>query len=271
MHNVARLALGLLVLSAPAHAADSLAEAVRQQVLGGRYMSPPGGCRPSGRDLLGWPAQQLQECRYEVTDVHSDGSKHKKAAVVFLANPEPERVLSWLTTACTRARPHEVDTCVRKQARAIRAASGAQFPVAGLVWEDQSCGSGLGTCRDGSDGINEGYVFRNGVTVRVQGYRNGSTDAVSEQQLQALATDQTVTGMSRTGGFARVISTTRDEFASYTHRDDIPVGRGDAPAASAWSDIVGGTYRAALSSDDNPLIDARVCAAYGLPAGCRAQ
>lgn len=257
------------LLSGGAAFGESLADYVSRQVLGGRYMSPPGACTPGDRDLLGWPADLLLRCRYEVTDVHGDGSRHAKIGLVYLANPPPERVLAWLSSACRKASADDVYGCVRSEARAIRAASGAQFPVAGLVWEDQACGSPLGHCREGADGINEGYVFRNGVTVRVTGFANGSTDAVGPARLELLATGQQVTGIRRSGGYARILSTSRSEFAAFAGRADVPVGEGSADAAIAWSDLVGDLYRQALSEDDNSLLTASICVRRGMPGECK--
>ena len=260
--------LATLTLAGSASAGDTLLGDVSRAVLGGRYLSPSGGCTPGDRDLLGWPADRLTRCRYEVTDIHRDGSRRSKAGIVYLANPSPERVLAWLESACRRADPADVEGCVRDEALAIRVASGAQFPVAGLVWEDQACGSPLGSCHGGSDGINEGYVFRNGVTVRVAGYANGSTDPVDDALLERLAMEQEATGIRRTGGYARILSTSREQYAAFTRRPGIPVGEGTAGAAIAWSDLVGDLYRRALSDDENPLITASVCSHKNMPQGC---
>jgi len=222
-------------------------------------MSPTGGCATSERDLLNWPKAELQRCVYTVTDTLKNGTKRTKKAIVYLANPTAAQVLAWLRSACAIAQPAAVDACVRKQAKAIRGASGAQFPVAGLVWEDLS-----------GDKIQEAYIFRNGVTVRISGLANGSTDPVAtDAALEALASAQTVTGVKATGGYARILSTARDAFRDHTGRTDIPVGKSDAASALAWSDVVGSTYRAALSVPSNPLVTAAVCSAYGFPTACK--
>jgi hypothetical protein len=51
--------LSMLALAGPASAGATLLDDVSRAVLGGRYLSPSGGCTPGDRDLLGWPADRL--------------------------------------------------------------------------------------------------------------------------------------------------------------------------------------------------------------------
>jgi hypothetical protein len=253
---------------APALAQQTLDKYVEKQVLASGYLSPQDGCKTPANAVFAWPAAELQRCEYQVTDKLKNGTKRQKKAVIYLANPTPERVLIWLKTACGLAKPNALDSCIRNAADDIRAASGAQFPVAGLVWEDQLCGDPLGVCKNGSDGVNEAYIFRNGVTVRIEGLKNGSTNPVTSD-LETLATSQKVTGVRSTGGYARIVSTTREAFRDFTGRKDIPVGKSDADSAIAWSDMVGTAYRAALSDAGNPLISATLCEKYNWPQACK--
>jgi hypothetical protein len=252
--------LGTIPSLASAQAAidSATAKFVTATIISGRYLSPPGSCRASERDLFGWAKGELLRCRYEVIDQLQGATTKAKAGIVYLANPTPERVLKWLTAACQRAQPNDVRQCIRSGASEIRGASGAQFPVAGLVWEDM----------EGS-GINKGYVFRNGVTVRTKQFSNGTSESLpNDAALENLASAHEVTGVRPNGGFARVMSTSRAEFARFTGRVDIPVGKEDAASALLWSDIVGQTYREALSSEENWLVSSRVCQKYGFPLGC---
>src|SRR3954451_583753 len=79
--------LAMLALAGPASARDALLDDVSRAVLGGRYLSPSNGCTPGDRDLLSWSADRLARCRYEVTDIHRDGSRRSKAGIVYFANP----------------------------------------------------------------------------------------------------------------------------------------------------------------------------------------
>src|SRR3954463_13175787 len=79
--------LAMLALAGPASAGDALLDDVSRAVLGGHYLAPSGRCTHGDRDLLGWSADRLARCRYEVTDIHRDGSRRSKAGIVYLANP----------------------------------------------------------------------------------------------------------------------------------------------------------------------------------------
>lgn len=243
-----------LLLAGPASSQDDLEAYVREQVLSGRYLSD-GACAAATTDLFGWSASALQRCVYTV----SDGSgRPAKRGVVYLADPPADIVLRWLATACGRIQPSNATRCIRRSAASIRGASGAQFPVAGIVWEDIAH----------ADGIHEAYAFRNGVTVKLAGHANGSSAPIDDAVLEALAVDRAIVGSPKSGGYARIWSTDRASFARYTRRTDIPVGQTDAQSALRWSTIVGDTYRAALAADENPLITAKLCAQLAFPATC---
>jgi hypothetical protein len=232
---------------------------VKREVERGRYMSNAAECKPATADILGWSASMLTECIYRVADTVEPRSK--KTGLVFLANASPERIQKWLNASCQRAMPTKIEDCIRNSVSAIRLASGAQFPVSGLVWEDME-----------GDGIQKGYVFRNGVTIRIAEFSNGSASVPDLELLRAIASPTTtIKGMRRDGGFARIISTTRKDYARFSGRSDIPTGRGDGAAAVSWSNIVGEVYRSSLNSDENPLITASICARAGWPIGCRTR
>ena len=220
------------------------------------YLSPTGGCKSHETALLNWLPNELQRCEYTVLDT---SSSTRRFGLVYLANPGGAKIFDWVFTACQKASPKAALACIRRSARAVRDASGGQFPVAGLVLEDM----------DGS-GTNKGYVFRNGVTVHVKGFKNGSADTPSDGTgLEALATNQSVEGVNAAGGYARVLSTTRADYARFSGRSDVPVNRADSMAALLWSDMVGEIHRASLGSKENALITSTVCAQYGFPATCK--
>jgi hypothetical protein len=228
----------------------------KREVEHGRYMSNAADCKPATEDVLGWPAKMVTECIYRVQDTVKPYTK--KTGLVFLANASPERIHIWLNASCNRVMPRRIEECIKKFVSAISAASGAQFPVSGLVWEDMD-----------RDGIEEGYVFRNGVTIRIKEFRNGTYPVPNLALLRTIASpNTTVTGMREDRAFARILSTTREDYAHFSGRLDVPVGRGDRKSALFWSKIVGDVYRASLNSDENPLISAAICARAGWPKGC---
>lgn len=253
----------------------------------GEYMVQSGGCTVTTQAFMGWAAGTLRRCTYAVQARYRDGTTRNKPGLVYLATFPPERLLAWLKTACAKAAPTSAPAaCITSLTDVIRGASGAQFAVAGLVWEDQLCNDHRGQCRYAGDkrgksqalgdGVYEPYVFRGGVTVRVAGVENGSVNRPGTKhlllptraELQSYVTSP-ILGLSVQKGFARIASTTRASFARLSHRDDVPIGRGDAQAALAWSGIVDDAFRAALASSDNPLLDARACQGHGWPFTCR--
>ena len=275
----------LLCLAGPARAAwiDGPAD----KIVGG-YLEPSGRCEPYAQPIMGWPTGSIKRCSYSVTDTYASSGKQVKNGIVYVADVTYGRLRTWLQTACKTAGVRDVAACVATQGENVKSASGAQFPVLGLVWEDQSCddprGANYAKCtkqppnKRGGDGIYEPYAFHNGVTVRIamDAFRNGvpnrqPSSAIfvpTEDELQAILTAP-VTGMSPKKGYGRILSTTRADYRQLTGRANIPVKSGTGDTAKLWSGTVGDIYRKALSSNDDPLITATVCASYDWPAGCR--
>ena len=60
----------------------------------------------------------------------------KKRGLVYMLNPSPEKLATWIATACWEVK-QSVDTLYTHQlTRFIKWQSGAQFPVSGVVYED---------------------------------------------------------------------------------------------------------------------------------------
>ncbi len=109
--------------------------------------------------------------------------------------------------------------------------SGAQFAVAGVVYEDM-------------DGTGQRiYPFRNGVTVRVEGLPYATREQPSAAQMAAYRTGS----IAFVGRYGRIVGTTPDEWTALT-RESVAADR------SNWPDIVGRAYRAAWGQDRNALI-----------------
>ncbi|MBY5775950.1 hypothetical protein HFN59_02275 [Rhizobium leguminosarum] len=140
--------------------------------------------------------------------------------------------------------------------------------------------AGKGKPLGGTNGVKEQYMFRSGVTVRIKGCPNGENSDAKNSDPYATCRDddalnRTDEHTSMKSGKARIISTTPAMLQRYTNRQDIRTSAfsdtdyfGSVEEGRAWLRIVEETYRAALSSADNPLIDAWVCNAYKWPRGC---
>ena len=189
----------------------------------GRYMEQM--CRDSTYD--GWTGYPVQVCDYTVRD--------KKlgpiSARVVLLDPTPSQLARWTVSACIEVRGTADAECTAAVLDRIISQSNAQFPVAGLVLEDQHVA-----------GNYEVYPFRDGVTVRVDGITNMRqvipTATMNEIALSAPP--------KATGLYARVAGTTREEYAAICPDADV--------TGLAWRRVVRQAYQSAWRSDRNPLL-----------------
>jgi hypothetical protein len=284
----------------------SLVKLAQERLVDGRYID---NCTAAADGLFkNWPKGVVQKCTYDRTDTFTDGKKPRVVrsykAVAYMANADAYRLASWINTACSMATDTSKDrqSCFSTTVGAIQGQSGAQFPLAGQVMEDMGCKDGIthsdcviarhdrktvicpyrdyAACwakakKDGGDdpdseqnGVNEQYMFRSGVTVRIKDCPNSEN---SDSQIKdPYATCRDNDALNRTdvptsipSGKARIISTTPAMFQLYMRREK------PYKIDGQWLQLVEDTYRTALSSDDNPLIDAWVCSASPKwPKGC---
>ncbi|MBK8211804.1 MAG: hypothetical protein IPK78_19505 [Rhodospirillales bacterium] len=120
--------------------------------------------------------------------------------------------------------------------------SSAQFPIAGIVFEDMEAK------------LMKGYAFRDGLTARVDGWTNGSEASPTSEQTKA-ALEQPPLWISEHARVARGdIGEVKclDPSASFDpkHRDD------------RWRDYVRARFVEALQGDHNMLLLAQVFAHY---------
>ncbi|HET7230551.1 MAG TPA: hypothetical protein VFJ16_11150 [Longimicrobium sp.] len=182
--------------------------------------------------FAGWDGFPVKRCTYSVRE-RGGGSK---TATVVLLDATPRQLARWVVQACAEARRTTAAACTGKLRRRIIEQSGAQFPVAGIVLEDME-----------GDGTQNLFVFRDGVTVTVDGVSNGSAGPVTADVIRRSLTSPVV----RTGKFARVASTTREEYRANG-------GTVDAGTSTnrklAWLGVVRTLYQQAFRSDRNELL-----------------
>jgi hypothetical protein len=195
---------------------------------GARYMEQ--NCADT--TFEGWSGFPLKRCTYTVRD-RATGSK---TASVILLDATPRQLARWVVRACMEARHTSGVACTRRLRQQIVAESGAQFPVAGIVLEDM----------DGP-GLQKIYVFRDGVTVSVDGIANGSAAPVTPEMSRRAITAPVV----RTGKFARVASTTREQYRA--NGGTVDVGTSSDRKLS-FLGVVRTLYQQAWSSDRNELL-----------------
>lgn len=189
-----------------------------------RYME--GSCQPT--TYPGWTGVPLKLCRYRVSDAFSGGTRQ---ADVILADAEPSQLARWVVQAAMERRGRVQRSDTDAICSDIIGQSGAQFPVAGVVYEDM-------------DGTGQRiYPFRNGVTVRIAGLPYATREQPTAAQMAAYRTGP----IAFVGRYGRIAGTLPDEWTALTG-EAVPADR------STWPDIVGRAYRQAWGQDRNALI-----------------
>ncbi len=80
-----------------------------------------------------------------------------KTGRVYLLDPSPEKLATWIATACWEVKQSVEYKYTDSLFRWIKGQSGAQFPVKGVVYEDQY-----------TKDFQEPYIFKDGVTVYIK-------------------------------------------------------------------------------------------------------
>lgn len=188
-----------------------------------RYMEQ--NCQKSA--YPGWEGFPTQLCKYTVKDKNG----RTKSAQVLLLDASANKLATWIVSTCLKIKGNANSPCTSKLSRKVIEQSGGQFPVAGIVYEDLN-----------EDGINEVYVFRNGVTVSVNGIKNGSTQQPTSQQINNSLNG----GVESTFKFARIVGTTREDYKSFGGKQDVE--------GNKWLKVVKDLYHKAFNSDTNDLM-----------------
>ncbi len=198
--------------------------------LSSRYMET--SCNPTS--YPGWDGLPLIECNYSVT-----GRKEvvAKTAKVIMLNPSPEQLAHWVVYTCLEVVGNAKAKCTSRLSQQIIGQSGAQFPVAGIVFEDILP----------EDGIFEVYAFRNGVTVKVNGVKHLGTNQPSGEEIRKAIDGDIVW----TGKYARIQSTTREQYKANGGRKDV----GNSPnTRGRWLEVSRELYKSAWGKDRNELM-----------------
>jgi hypothetical protein len=194
-----------------------------------RYMEQQ--CQPT--TYPEWEGFPLKECLYQVTDQNGT----QKSAKVIMLNPSAEQLARWVVATCMIVKGNADRQYTDQLFERIIGQSGAQFPVAGIVFEDKN-----------GDGVNKIYCFRDGLTVRVKGVRSDDhvpTDEEIEKSLHG-EIDKTWTGQ-----YARIQGTTREQYKANGGTVDV----GDQNNLKlSWLDVIRELYQAAWGKDRNELM-----------------
>lgn len=191
-----------------------------------RYMEK--NCVPTTYDQ--WDhTLPLQECKYTVKGKHDPA---EKTAKVILLNAEPDQLARWVVSTCIEVVGSATIKCTKAIGKQIIEQSGAQFPIAGIVFEDILP----------EDGKFEVFAFRNGVTVRIDGVKHLGTDQPSDDEIQKSLTGQVTSTLK----FARIQSTTRQQYLAN--------GGNKSVMGNAWNEVNRELYKAAWGHNRNEMM-----------------
>jgi hypothetical protein len=185
-------------------------------------------------------------CTYRVESTSTKAAiRGVKQATVDAIFPAPARMARWIVDSCLWAGSADLAGCIgflQTGPAGILQQSSAQFPIAGIVFEDMEAG------------LMKGYAFRDGLTVQVKDWKNGSEASPTPEQTKA-ALEEPPLWVSEHARVARGdIGDVKclDPLAPFDpkHRDD------------RWRDYVRARFVEALQGDHNLLLLAQVFANY---------
>lgn len=217
------LSISFLGTSTPSFAesdADFVARNLAK-VTWGQYMRR--GCAPV--HIAAWEGLPTERCSY-----HSATFGVKLPVVLIV--PDDQRLAKWMLTACGYAGVRNLRVCSEKLATQIKCQSGNQFAVAGLVDEGAL------------------YLFRDGVTVSVEGVGTGRNVGLTRPPSSDEAQRSLDGKVVKVHKWARIVGTGREDFSSLT---GMPV---EALAGSAWQETIREEFKTAWNSKGNRLISA---------------
>lgn len=190
--------------------------------------------------IPGWEGFPVKLYEYQTgNDLYTGKPKTGK---VYLLNPSPEKLAIWVVNACWNAK-RSVDTAYTYQLlKWIDGQSNAQFPVKGVVYEDQY-----------TKDFQEPYVFKDGVTVYIKDSTMWPKDKTcTPEQLDFYLRITNEDLKLQTGQYARISSTTREDYKANGDTED--VGSKD-DRKQKWLEVVRKLYKKAWHSDHNELIE----------------
>jgi len=192
---------------------EIIAGRVEKQIIPARYMEQTFISKTD--TLNGWEGVDVSLYQYKV---HGTGI----IAKVYLADADSKKIASWIITTCVTLTNKLSKINTDKLIHDIKFASGGQFPVQGMVYEDMY-GTGQ-KC----------YYFKDGVTVYLTNPDPDNIYAINDANIE------------RTGKYARIISTSREEYIKMFGPTNLE--------GKEWLKVVKEEYKKALSSDRNNLM-----------------
>lgn len=209
-------------------ASSRVLESAKRIATGG-YMAPRAGCREV--TLPGYEGLPTKRCVYRQGALKAE---------VILLDPDGPQLARWVQFTCESLLPvgRSTERCGLALLRRIASQSSGHFPVAGVVLEN-----------------GKAYAFRDGVTVNIAAFKNGTRMQLSEEQIE-LSMSAPVLGW---GKFGRVQGTTFDQYRRFGRLTDIN-GKLVDESDLTFPQLVGSRWREEWGKDFNSLMRAWACA-----------
>lgn len=193
------------------------------------YMAPRGACREVTHP--GYEGLPTKRCTYQQGSLKAD---------VVLLDPNGPQLARWVNFTCEGLLPvgSSTERCGLALLRRVAEQSSGHFPVAGVVLENSMA-----------------YAFRDGVTVKIAAFKNGTKQQLSAQQLE-LSMSAPVIGW---GSSARLQGTTYAEYRRFGRLTD---GNGKLidDSSMTFPQLVGTRWREDWGRDINSLMRTWACA-----------
>jgi endoglucanase len=164
-----------------------------------------------------------------------------KTGLVYMLNPTPEKLAMWIATTCMAVKNSVEFKYTDSLFRWVKEQSGAQFPVKGVVYEDQY-----------TKDFQEPYIFKDGVTVYIRDstlFPKDKTCTPAQLAFYLRITNDDI--KLQTGQYGRICSTRREDYTSAGGQEDV----GDVyDRKQKWLEVVRTLYKKAWHSDRNELM-----------------
>jgi endoglucanase len=189
--------------------------------------------------LPGWEGFPVKLYEYQTgIDLYTH---QPKTGRVYLLNPSAEKLAMWIVTTCMEVKKSVEFKYTDSLFRWIKGQSGAQFPVKGVVYEDQYIKE-----------FQEPYIFKDGVTVYIKDstlFPKDKTCTPAQLNFYLRITNDDI--KPQTGQYGRICSTRREDYTSAGGKEDV----GDMhDKKQKWLEVVRELYKKAWNSDRNELM-----------------
>ena len=191
-------------------------------------------------EVKGWKGYPVKLYTYRTGQDKDFGIR--KTGKVYLLDPDAKKLAMWVATTVWTVKGRMDMESADKLLNFIRWQSGAQFPVAGVVYEDME-----------GDGTWYPYIFKDGVTVYVPDGPMKSlnpTDEMLDFYLNMTEKDL----KPYTGRYARICSTTREQYKANGGIMEVGTGDSEETRSLKWLKAVRKEYQKAWNSSRNQLM-----------------